>query len=140
MVAEQVNQVIDKIAEKLGCAAEEVQPLFAQVVAEYQASRIVYAVATGVVTIVIAITTWRYARYLLATARRQEDEFLACNKQEQRWLCLHEQSVNHRTGGYFVSGFGVALTVTLLFVTAAILAKACSPTYNCLQNILTAIR
>lgn len=64
------EQIIEKIAEKIGLAVEKVEPFAKEVVSQYQSEQLLYAMA-GLITLVLAVGVGVFL-YWVATAKNED--------------------------------------------------------------------
>lgn len=119
MDANDVNQVVDKVAEKLGMAVEKVAPLCEQVIREFQMVSIMQAVGC----------------FLMAAA------VLVAGRQLSRW-CARERNEDDNAGEWgaalFITRVGswVACFILVGVGVFTFIPRALAPTYYCLKELL----
>ena len=122
MDAKEVNSVIEKLAEKLGMAAEQVAPLAEQVIREYRDKSIVGALGSGLCVVILGVIT-------AAIARRSWKQHL---------LCVEDPRYD---GGWVVAIIVSAIAFLIGGTAGAVQCVghamgAVAPTYYCLQALL----
>lgn len=119
-VATEINQVIDKLAEKLGMAANEIAPLAEKIVAEYQAKATVGAIVCAAVAVVLIGATAAWVRFGMKqyAARKCKDE--------DGWL-----------PAIIIPAVGCGIAVVPLFIEGLqYLMQSIAPTFYCLKELL----
>jgi len=128
--AEQVNTVIDKLAEKLGIAVEQVKPLAETVIREYQLQSIAGAVACGIL-VVIGLLTLRWFAHSIRKVLKEAPEGFGRNEDATSM----GQDVR-----IFLSVVGSIVMVIFSFACSwwivRFVRQACAPTYFCLLELL----
>ena len=120
--AEQVNQVIDKLASKLGVAAIEVQPFAERLIREFQVRAIVGLICSAGVTLLVWAVVIVLARYCF----RQQDLSISQGKTDECWGPF----------GVGLSIIGFLLSLIPIGIAIRYLMQTVAPTYYCLQMLL----
>jgi len=119
--AAQINEVIDKVADKIGVAADQVQPLAETVVREYALEQWTHAWfnlgACVLLVLIMYVGTHRVSRYV---REHPEDNCPGTAFPTCFAICV--------VGGIGLFGFALAVMNSV--------SNAVSPTYQCLQRLV----
>jgi len=140
--AEQVNEVIDKVADKLGDAANAAAPLCQQVIQEYQNRQLVFAAGLGLLAIIIAVIGRRSIKVMHRRIKDLRGAFDATITQEMRdkhcGTVWRKQETICNAGAHMVL-IGLVYTggfVACVIISLCCLADAMAPTLNCLKMLV----
>jgi len=126
MDAAQVNTVIDKLADKLGVAADKLRPLGEQAIREFQRQAVAGAVTDGLLLVGFGLALALCARTLLRNVAT------ACDEDEQASPPAVVRCVVSAILG-MISAIGLLVCVLEL---PGDIRCAFSPTYHCLLALL----
>lgn len=124
-VAEQTNEIIDKIAEKLGVAGEAIQPTIEVLIREYQLRNVISAIACLITSIIIFVGTTKMKKYCLKEYKAE----LERGKSYSQW----------DIPAFFAGLFSFVGLGSFIFGAFCYLKLAVSPTFSCLQKILESL-
>ncbi|KKN89678.1 hypothetical protein LCGC14_0235240 [marine sediment metagenome] len=134
MDANQVNDVIDKLADKMGMAADKVQPLAERVVSEFQSQATVTAICCGIL-VVIGIVLLPFL--LRMGIRATKEERIIKNPGGY----YEGRGYPGRASARMAVGFASSIITTILTFVCAVetiihVRHAVAPTYYLLQGLL----
>ncbi len=127
MDASQVNEVVDKLAEKVGIAADKLQPLAEQAIREYQMSQIVGAVVAGVFLLLGLV--------LIAQCVRRLPRLLT-ECEEATSTRAQAQPATVATLSVILGIIGLFMSIITLVEGLACARRAVAPTYHCLRALM----
>ncbi len=128
MDAEQVNQVVEKLAEKVGVAAEKLQPLGEQVIREYQAEQVVMVIAFGAMLLA--------GLALMAQCVFRAPRLCAAGTATTRYTPEETKAHVAAAISIVLGCIGMLLGVAGVIQGVVHMGRACAPTYHCLKALM----